>query len=935
MSLQAKRWILITPILLLTAYYISGCIKVAEKAVQSLSTPVVEDKQAERRIEVVQKMRTQAVSRRVGRWAVVVGISDYRYDTHWNKQKGIPDLKYAHRDAKAFAKFLISPQGGAFTSDHVLVLTNRKATIKEVRNAIGNFLARSLEDDLVIIFFTGHGAPDPKNPKDLYLLCYDSEPDNYYGTALPMYEINIALSRKIRSKKVFVIADACHSAGISGSKGVSVSARFNQYMEKLAGAREGVTKIAASREDELSMEREFPEGGHGVFTYYLLKGLRGEADKDRDGFVTMKEAFDYLYDRVRSDTRHSQNPWVSAYVSGDIPLGIVDRQVLDAISARVESSRKEPSLPQKRIWQPPPSPTIDIPKDSAVAVKLARAKLAKGDIYQAKQITERILARNDAGKPDALVLKIELLLMEGDLKGAEDVEDHLVIPYPKHPAAIKGARLVYQHYLRQIGNADPGQQIRQLELYLKRHPGGLLENEAGDKISKIRAEVRSSYKKRFKESLVMAEGYINRNQFKRARKELDSAGGIEREAFSTYRIRLDTNRIANLRLQADKQEQQYKNRMFHKHFDEAKSRFIAGDYTGAYGELELAKSYATSAQMKQAADLASRYNAPPEVDIVVESSTVYWEAPVKFQYRATDQEGDLVRVVSWDFGDGKTSKADNPEHVYDKWSGPEKERRYMVTIQATDGRTTVAAKMKITVKRQDRIRTFVVNGVSFKMIRIPVGKFTIGSPPGETGRYDDERQHQVALTKSFWMGQTEVTQSQWKAVMGNNPSDFRNCGDACPVENVSWNDVQEFIRRLNQKEGGNKYRLPTEAEWEYACRAGSTSRFYFGDDEGRLKDYAWYVNNSGQETHPVAQKKPNTWGLYDIQGNVWEWCKDWYGKYPSGSVTDPTGPDGGSGRVLRGGSWYTAPRSVRCALRNRYRPGSRDNDIGFRLVRTD
>jgi len=183
------------------------------------------------------------------------------------------------------------------------------------------------------------------------------------------------------------------------------------------------------------------------------------------------------------------------------------------------------------------------------------------------------------------------------------------------------------------------------------------------------------------------------------------------------------------------------------------------------------------------------------------------------------------------------------------------------------------------------------------------------------------------------MGETEVTQSQWKEVMGYNPSYFKNCGDDCPVENVSWNDVKEFIRRLNQKEGGNKYRLPTEAEWEYACRAGSTNRFYFDDDEGRLKDYAWYWNNSGRETHPAAQKKPNAWDLYDMHGNVREWCRDWYGDYRSGSVSNPAGSSGGSLRVLRGGGWDSTPGSVRCANRYRLTPVFRYNYNGFRLVR--
>lgn len=225
----------------------------------------------------------------------------------------------------------------------------------------------------------------------------------------------------------------------------------------------------------------------------------------------------------------------------------------------------------------------------------------------------------------------------------------------------------------------------------------------------------------------------------------------------------------------------------------------------------------------------------------------------------------------------------------------------------------------------------VRNNLGMEFIYIKPGTFMMGSPSHEKGRYNNEKQHQVTLTRGFYMQTTEVTQGQWKAVMGSNPSRFK--GDDLPVEQISWNDVQEFIRRLNQREGGDKYRLPTEAEWEYACRAGRTTRFSFGDDESRLGEYAWYDGNSGSRTHPVAQKKPNAWGLYDMHGNVWEWCQDRYGDYPSGSVTDPEGPSSGSYRVIRGGSWVNEPRFVRSANRGRSYPDYRNYNLGFRLLR--
>jgi len=223
----------------------------------------------------------------------------------------------------------------------------------------------------------------------------------------------------------------------------------------------------------------------------------------------------------------------------------------------------------------------------------------------------------------------------------------------------------------------------------------------------------------------------------------------------------------------------------------------------------------------------------------------------------------------------------------------------------------------------------------------------MGSPDGELGRGRDERQHQVTLTRGFYMQTTEVTQGQWKRVMGTNPSGFQNCGDDCPVENVSWDDAQAFIRKLNQMEGRRRYRLPTEAEWEYAARAGSRTAYSWGNearcenmmfenDVGSSEDKCVeYVRRRGMtpdSTAPVGSYAPNAWGLYDMHGNVWEWCSDWYGDYPSGSVTDPVGPSSGSNRVLRGGSWDHPPGRCQSVSRCGHLPGHRYNHLGFRLA---
>ncbi|MDL2275305.1 formylglycine-generating enzyme family protein [Desulfosarcina sp. OttesenSCG-928-G10] len=226
------------------------------------------------------------------------------------------------------------------------------------------------------------------------------------------------------------------------------------------------------------------------------------------------------------------------------------------------------------------------------------------------------------------------------------------------------------------------------------------------------------------------------------------------------------------------------------------------------------------------------------------------------------------------------------------------------------------------------------NSIGMEFMLIPAGLFMMGSPETEKGRYSDETPHKVTITQPFYLGKYPVIQAQWQAVMGENPSYFN--GDDKPVEAVSWNDVQRFIERLNQKEKTWRYRLPTEAEWEYAARAGSKTAWCFGDNENQLRDYAWYGEYCWEtgSTHPVGQKKPNAWGLHDMHGNVWEWVQDWYaGWYYGASLpVDPQGPDSGADRVFRGGGWGGSALSCRSALRFHDSPVIRSHLLGFRVA---
>jgi formylglycine-generating enzyme required for sulfatase activity len=249
------------------------------------------------------------------------------------------------------------------------------------------------------------------------------------------------------------------------------------------------------------------------------------------------------------------------------------------------------------------------------------------------------------------------------------------------------------------------------------------------------------------------------------------------------------------------------------------------------------------------------------------------------------------------------------------------------TNQPATSRAAQTSAAKTEERKNNKDMTIDLGGgVKMDLVWIPAGEFDMGSNDNDS----EKPVHRVKLTKGFWMGKHEVTQEQWEKVMGTNPSNFK--GAKNPVEKVSWNDCQEFLKKLNEVVRDRGFRLPTEAEWEYACRAGTKTEFYSGDNDNDLAEAGWYSGNSDSKTHPVGEKKPNAFGLHDMHGNVWEWCQDWYGDYSPGDVSDPTGPSSGSLRVLRGGSWISNSAYCRTASRYSRVPAYSVSYRGFRVV---
>jgi len=253
----------------------------------------------------------------------------------------------------------------------------------------------------------------------------------------------------------------------------------------------------------------------------------------------------------------------------------------------------------------------------------------------------------------------------------------------------------------------------------------------------------------------------------------------------------------------------------------------------------------------------------------------------------------------------------------------------------TDSGTVVVPQPPVAAKPADQSppKRFT-NSIGMEFILIPSGSFTMGS---NLGRESEKPPHHVKISQSFYLQTTEVSQGQWKKVMGNNPSSFKECGDDCPVEQVSWDDVNKFVKKLNVMERTDRYRLPSEAEWEYACRAGKITEFSFGDDASNLAEYAWYDGNSEEATHKAGAKKPNPWGLYDMHGNVWEWVEDdwhdWYDGSPAGDQAWVDKPRD-SRRVIRGCSWESVDFDCRSATRFGEQNANRSFSLGFRVAKS-
>ena len=342
-------------------------------------------------------------------------------------------------------------------------------------------------------------------------------------------------------------------------------------------------------------------------------------------------------------------------------------------------------------------------------------------------------------------------------------------------------------------------------------------------------------------------------------------------------------------------------------------------------ELIITASGSTQAAQKQR--LTIRYS-PSSATVLVDNKMVKGTNGVAQTTLPVGQHSYIVACDGYESEEGMVKlKASAPSNIQITLT-----KEAMATQQSIVSQPIVAQQpMEQTpVTNVDNISIPVKDGISIDMVRVEAGIFTMGATREMKNPNDDEKPtHRVTLTNDYYIGKYEVTQALWKAVMGNNPSKFK--GDNLPVDSVSWDDCQVFLSKLNRITG-KLFRLPTEAEWEYAARGGNKSRGYRYSGSNNLLDVAWYDDNSGDKTHGVGTRQANELGIYDMSGNVWEWCQDGYGAYNSSSQVNPTGANSGSVRVYRGGSWFNLARHCRSSNRSYFSPDFRSSDFGLRLV---
>ncbi|MDX2145959.1 MAG: SUMF1/EgtB/PvdO family nonheme iron enzyme [Planctomycetota bacterium] len=984
-----------------------------------------------------------------GRHALVIGAGSFL-------DKRVPALPACGNDARGVEQTLIDPSVGMFPRGNVTLLEGAQVTKPEVINALERLSRAAGKDDLVVVFFSGHGATDEKGRA--YWVMHDTKPDQLRATALPETDISELLG-EIKTTRLVTIIDACYSAATANldQKSKSLIDLGKLYPEFQGDGRVGLT---ASKGDQLSIvisDKSDPGYGYSAFAWHVIQGLRGQA-ADAQGVVTVDALWSYVKDRTEQTARRqggNQQPQLKGQfgskfllainadrmreraaadraasartrlrvqrlaamlVDGKISTTHVDegRTLLQSDEASLDESRKgrrrvyealtdEPprldaefldaalskfprSVPQhvQPVPQPNPTPSSSAPtpprpaqadttqspmkpvspspfaEDNVKIVEVGRLKGLKDWVRSVAFSPDGMLFAGGSGGAEAMVWDITGRTPPRSLSIPADALDVYDITFSPDGLRVATAS---RNSATRIWNTATGEQLLAFDkgptyrIAFSRDGRSIVVAHGGKHATVWDASSGARLRTLQGHSDSVLDVAIDPTGLWIATGSADATVKIFNAETGTLIRTLmgHTGAIQDIEFSADGQLiATAADDKAVRIWDIASGRQVQVLRTAEYSAEDIAFSpdggviatahsdpirlwsVRTGALIRQVDEVGSGFARGP----IAFSPDGRWLAAcarVK-EVVILGVTSDLSSELSKYPFETPRPPAGQPVQPGPVQPGPSQP-------QPSQPRPTQPAPTQPVAGGPQHLARKTVElapGVTAEFVYIdapgvaPNG-FLMGSPSSEEGRDDNEVQHRVKLTKGFWVQTTEVTQGQWQAVLGSNPAYFKN-GPTYPVEQVSWEDCQEFIGKLRSR--GIAARLPTEAEWEFACRAGTTTPFSFRatistEQANYDGNYTYGAGRKGvyrEKTTRVGSFAANAWGLFDMHGNVWEWCQDWYGEYPTGATTiDPAGPQTGSDRVLRGGSWNYDPRNLRSAFRFRYAPTNRNNNIGFRF----
>jgi len=785
----------------------------------------------------------------------------------------LEDLRCPENDVDGLHDVLSSKDRGGFTE--TIVLKNQPH--HEVLKNINRILKQAHKEDLVLIFYSGHGKLDLAGR--LHLATVDTELDALESTSIPVESIRNFIDVSPPNKSVLLL-DCCYSGAVEKAL---LRGGVQEQLQNISGGR-GIYILTGSTDIQVAQEKESDQ--YGLFSKHVIVGLReGEADQNGNGLITMDDLYGYVHEKVLEEGPQEPMRWAVG-VRGNL-----------IISRSGKTPRKERA---KQIRE--------------IIFELAKKGFLPNDIFdKARQV----------------------IALEQDQLDKED--------------------RTYDRLLDQLlkKSLEPGEFIRKWDRVRRRQER---EKKLREEEQRTVAEERQSLEE---EKQRLAE-QKRKSEEKQKRKEAARKAEEERKQEQERKLKADEEKRCNeeeeLKRQAEEERKKKEAAAKRKAEEERKKKEIEAkrkieekrkrkeaeqksieaahkvEEEGKQKEAEAKRKADEEERKRREAEVETKLNRPEPVKVATKGKIVIETAPKNANIKMLNIDQDFQQGMELWPGNYHAEVSlegyKTQKKKIDISSGEEKRIKFKLN----------KISQKIVSKTNLSPKT-ITNSIGMKFALIPSGRFIMGFPVSfYFGQNRKEYvEHEVYLTKQFYLQISQVTQGQWEKVMGDNPSEFINCGNDCPVEKVSWNDTQKFISKLNQIEETNKYRLPTEAEWEYSCRAGRTSEYSFGNGTATIDQYAWYSRNSKKQTHPVGQKKPNNWGLYDMHGNVWEWCHDWFGDYSEPWV-DPKGPIKKGlwlirRRVNRGGSWFDGAQYAGSAYRGGWPPNHKFWSIGFRVAR--